>query len=226
MGGSSKGGGGYTSADAFNHGYGLKEGQVRMEGMAGWDPSMEGYDQVLSGYMQAHNEKVQGEHFKNMMADMAAGNANAASAYAAQQQAQEEAMEEARLGGLRNKRDAMISGYMDAANDATSFVTDKIAGEKSNAAMMGVNYNMSDEIKNERISNYFSSIWSEGNQADLEGSFAEVGAGGFEQSLWRGEGTEAGPAGSVGDQKAGGGITARPKKTLIDEEKQLEQNKD
>ncbi len=75
MGSSSKGGSSqpqYTSADAFNHGYGLKEGSVRMDGMAGWDPSMEGYDQVYAGYMKAHNEKVQGELFKNMMAGQAA----------------------------------------------------------------------------------------------------------------------------------------------------------
>ncbi len=102
-------------------------------------------------------------------------------------------------------------------------MSEKIASEKANAAMMGVDYNMTDDIKNERISNYFSTLWSEGNQQELEGSFGEVGSGGFEQTMWRGEGTESGPDGSVGDQQAGGGIVAKApgKKTLIDEENQL-----
>ena len=220
MGSSGKGGSSpqYTSQDAYNHGYSLKEGNVRMEGLAGWTPDMEGYDQVYAGYMQAHNEKVQKEKFKMMMEQ---GNADSVRAYEASMAAQRAAAEEARLSGLRDKRDSMIGGYFDAANSATSYVSEKLASEKSNAAMMGVDYNMSDDIKNERISNYFGSIWSEGNQAELEGSFNEVGAGDFEQTLWRGEGVEAGPAGSVGEEQAGGGIKAKAKKTLIDDENTL-----
>lgn len=180
------------------------------------------YDPYMQGWDMAAGEAADAKRMNDIFASMMRGNAESASAFASAQSSQAaaaaQAAEEARLGGLRSKRDSMIGGYFDAANQATSFVTDKIAGEKANAALMSVDYNMSDDIKGERISNYFSTLWSEGNQAELEGSFSEVGAGDFEQTLWRGEGTESGPAGSVGEQKAGGGITAKPTKTLIDDE--------
>jgi len=225
MGGGGKGGSSapqYTSADAYNLGRSMKEGNKGMSGFVGWTPDMEGYDYVAQGYLDAHNEKVAMENMKMMFSQ---GQESQANAYAQMQAAQAEAMEEARIAGLTSKRDAMIGGYFDAANSATTYVSEKIAQEKANAALMGVDYSMTDELKNERISNYFSSLWSEGNQSELEASFGEIGAGDFEQTIWRGKGVEAEAPGSVGEQKAGGSITPKSaKKTLIDDEAALGAN--
>jgi len=205
---------------AYRQGQEVKSRYARGDGidaeMGGLDPKY--HEAFQAGYWDAHAKKVEGEQMKMMFEQMMQGQQAQANAYSAQLAQAAQAQEEARLSGLRGKRDNMISGYFEAANSATSYVTDKIAGERANAALMGVDYNMSDELKGERISNYFSTLWSEGNQQELEGSFGEVGAGGFEQTMWRGEGTESGPAGSVGDQKAGGGIRAKAKKTILTEE--------
>ncbi len=220
--------GGNEQAQSGNYALGqsLKSNAVGMSGMQGVDPNHPQYEYVMAGYMDAHNAKVENEKIKlmyeNMMEGFASQNNNTdyADAMASQQAAADEAANAARLGGLRSTRDQHISNYFSAANDATNYVSEKIASEKANAALMGVDYNMSDEIKGERISNYFSTLWSEGNQAELEGSFGEVGAGGFEQTMWRGAGNETGPAeGSVGEEKTGGSI--KPKPTLIDEENTL-----
>lgn len=208
----------YSSQDYWNYGRSLKEGSPKMTGLEGLDPNMEGYDQIYGGYMERHNERVQEEKFKIMMENMMFGQQQQAYDYAA---AQREAAEEARRQAGLAKRDAFASNYMDAANEATSFVNEKIAAEKANAALMGVDYVMTDEIKNERISNYFGSIWSEGQQQELDAAIGEWGTPeGFEQTIFRGGGVEAGPEGSVGQQKAGGGIAPK-KKTLIDEEETL-----
>jgi len=171
------------------------------------------------GYDKWMEEQAAGSQYEMMMASMMKGMGGGGESgggedpYAA-------AREEARISDLTGKRDAFIGGYFDAANQASNYVTEKISGEKANAALMGVDYTMNDELKNERISNYFSTLWSEGNQQEMEGSFGEIGSGGFEQTIWRGEGVESGPTGEVGEEKAGGAIKAK-KKNLMDDEDAL-----
>ena len=184
------------------------------------DASAQGYNMYMEEQASANAWEDMMAMFYASMAPSGGGSSSGDDAYADAQAKADEAAETARIADLTGKRDAYIGNYFDAANNATSYVTEKIAGEKANAAMMGVDYSMTDELKNERISNYFSTIWSEGNQAEMEGSFGEIGSGGFEQSIWRGEGVEAGPEGTVGEEQAGGAIRPR-NQTLLDEEGQL-----
>ena len=188
------------------------------------------YAYLEAGYNAAKSAKEQETAMMRMMESMMGGSESSSSSssssqadlYASQQAESDRRADEARIAGLTNTRDGYITNYFDAANAATSYVSEKISGEKANAALMGVDYNMTDEIKGDRIANYFGTLWSEGSQQQLEGSFGEIGSGGFEQTVWRGEGVEAGPGGGLGEQKSGGGITPRSKaNTLVDDENQL-----
>ncbi len=224
MGSSGKGGG--TSNDnqvAGQNAYNAAQRGATLDSINANQPNYGAANQA--GYDKYSSERQQQQQMETFMGGMHAPSSN--SGYDAQAAAQAQAAEAARareaarIADLTNKRDARISGYFEAANAASSFVTEKIAGEKANAALMGVDYNMTDELKGERISNYFSSLWSEGDQQGLTSSFGEIGTGGFSQSVFRGEGTETGPEGAVGDENEGGGIKPRAKSTLIDEENTL-----
>lgn len=74
-----------------------------------------------------------------------------------------------------NKRDQAYKDYMDAANQATSYINDLIAKEKAQAALRGVDYNITDKQKKERINNYFANLWDEGAQTNLENLMKEFG---------------------------------------------------
>lgn len=74
-----------------------------------------------------------------------------------------------------NDRDEAYTEYLDYASRATDYVNQQINDEQSNAALMGVDYEMTDERKSARINEYFSTIWGEGNQTKLEGLFEEWG---------------------------------------------------
>ncbi len=77
--------------------------------------------------------------------------------------------------------------------------------------MMGVDYDLTDETKNKRISDYFASIWSESNQSALDSATSNFGTGGFTQGIYRGD-ADASAAieeSKVGDQKGSGSIVAK-----------------
>jgi hypothetical protein len=88
-----------------------------------------------------------------------------------------------------NERDALYTEYMNSANSATDYINSSINSERSNAALLGVKYDITDDQKSERISDYFASIWGEGDQQRLEGLFSEWGAvdGFTEFAITRGE---------------------------------------
>lgn len=85
-----------------------------------------------------------------------------------QQLLDEQQAEQERQLGL-SQRDELYTAYMDAAGSATDFINAEITDERANAALLGIDYNMTDEIKSQRISDYFATVWGEGQQSQLEG---------------------------------------------------------
>lgn len=92
--------------------------------------------------------------------------------YAAQLAAQEEAR---RVAEGTAARDRLFSSYMDAAGSATDYVNSEVNREMSNAKLLGIDYNITDEMKGQRISDYFATVWGEGEQAQLEGYMKDFG---------------------------------------------------
>lgn len=79
-----------------------------------------------------------------------------------------------RAQGIRD-RDMLYSSYLDSANTAAEYIASEIAGEQSNAALLGIDYNITDEQKSQRINDYFATVWGAGDQARLEGLFGQWG---------------------------------------------------
>jgi hypothetical protein len=83
-----------------------------------------------------------------------------------------------------SRRDELYADYLDSVDKATNYVNDQIEQEKANADLLGVQYNMDDSIKNQRISDYFASIWGSGQQGELEKLMTDWGnPEGFEDWL-------------------------------------------
>jgi len=103
---------------------------------------------------------------------------------------QKEAEERAARVAGENERDQLYSSYMDAAGTATDFVNSEIKKEMSNARLLGIDYSVEDEQKQTRISDYFSTVWGEGDQSRLEALMDKWGKpkGFSDWILTRGEG--------------------------------------
>lgn len=71
-----------------------------------------------------------------------------------------------RSGQLRTL-DEMWAGRMDAENKAISDVQASIDAEAANAAVLGVDYNLSDAKKQSRIKDAFSNYWTDANETQL-----------------------------------------------------------
>lgn len=292
---------GYSSQDAYNYGYDLKDGAVRLEGLEGLDPTMEGYDSIYEGYMDAHNAKVEQEKIKMMFEELGEDDETSEEYYArlwdeggkssattsfdnivGQLEAlgdnQVYTMQPAQGGGegeyeyegswytwdaeneaqdatawtkvedswgitdtnsegfnwdtakgylsdgrsiseVVGERNSIISGYQDALGAATELVNSNVSSERANAALMGVEYDLSDESKAARISDQLANVWTDSNQAALDSAISNFGSGGFTQEIFRGTGTGEGASGAVGEEQGGTSIVAKP--TLIDQEDQL-----
>ena len=83
--------------------------------------------------------------------------------------------EAARVAEGLASRDSAYGAYMSAASGATDYVNASIKQEQSNAALLGIEYSLTDAQKSDRINNQFASVWSESDQAGLESSLAEWG---------------------------------------------------
>lgn len=89
------------------------------------------------------------------------------------------------------QRDSLYREYIDSVSLATDYVNSQIDNEISNANLMGIEYRMTDEIKQSRLENYFASIWGEGADMELKSLVGKWGEPtGFEgYVLTRGEAT-------------------------------------
>jgi len=142
----------------------------------------------------------------------------------AQQAADAAAAQEAALRAAgEQQRDQLYSDYLNAASTATDFINSEIAREQSNASLLGIDYSITDEGKTDRISNYFASIWGEGDQSQLEGLFSlwgnPAGFSGFD--LERGDAAGfAGPKELPGDSGVATTTGTRPKKKALTSEEE------
>ncbi len=117
-------------------------------------------------------------------------------------------------------RDDLYLDYMTAAGSATDYVNTQIESERSNAQLLGIDFNLTDEDKSTRISDYFATIWGEGEQTRLEDLFAKWGnpEGFTDWTVKRGSGTVSEASDTSGTTsaktyKSGGSTTS-----LLDEE--------
>lgn len=115
-------------------------------------------------------------------------------------------------------RDTLYSEYMDAASSSADFINNQITQERSRARLMGVDYSINEEQKNQRVSDYFASVWGEGQQTQLEQLFDKWGAPeGFEGfSIERGDASKFG--GRPGTETGAGQTGGTKPKAVIDQD--------
>lgn len=84
--------------------------------------------------------------------------------------------EEIDLASKTKMRDDMFAERTMASESAVDYVNQQVSRERSNAALFGIDYNITDEQKAGRTSDYFSSIWNQDNETKLTGLFSEIGS--------------------------------------------------
>lgn len=129
---------------------------------------------------------------------------------------EEQLAEQQRMQGIQ-ERDSLYSEYMNAATTATDYVNSMIERERANAELLGIEYEMTDELKQERLSNKFADLWGAGSQSRLEALFDQYGRpqGFTDWIIQRGKGS--GGVDKQGDP-VGTPSTGAPKTLLTDEE--------
>ena len=70
----------------------------------------------------------------------------------------------------------MFSERLTNASLATDYITNQLNEEASTARLMGVDFNVSDDQKSSRISDYFATLWGEGSERELEALIKEWGS--------------------------------------------------
>lgn len=106
----------------------------------------------------------------------------------------------------QSTRDSLFSERQQAESAAVDYVNQQIANEKSNADLFGMKYNLTDADKASRISDYFGSIWNEGNETKLTALMTEVGkpTGFTDFTLKRGNATTTNQGSSAAQSKVVG----------------------
>lgn len=74
-----------------------------------------------------------------------------------------------------SRRDTLFSGYMTAAESAVDYINQQIMEERSNAALLGIDYQLTDEMKQERINKYFDTLWGAGEELELDTLIKDYG---------------------------------------------------
>jgi len=79
----------------------------------------------------------------------------------------EEEIEADRLTTGINDLNSAYDAYLGASQDATSIVNDKISKERSNAALLGLDFSVDDARKSELISDEFANMFTSQQYSDL-----------------------------------------------------------
>lgn len=74
-----------------------------------------------------------------------------------------------------SRRNTLFSGYMTAAETAVDYINNQINEERANAALLGVDYQLTDELKQQRINKYFDTLWGAGDELELDNLIKEYG---------------------------------------------------
>lgn len=211
MGTSGKSGGEDYNAIAGLQGY----NQWSPGGQMGMGEGDEFYDAYNAGWTRRQSEADQEQRWAEMFNSIGAGSGPSYDDQMAdQEKIRDEIAEKNRVIQGERDRNQYIGQYFDAANESSSYITDKIAKEKANANLMGVNYQMNDDIKKQRINQHFSSIWSEDDQVQLDTAIGDFGFGdgpAFTQDIFR-EGAEGGTSVAGFEDETGGGAAGKDPK--------------
>lgn len=124
--------------------------------------------------------------------------------------------EQRRQQGIKDTQTA-YTNYLNAATSATDYINAEIAKEQSNAALLGVDYAITDEIKQQRIENYFATVWGEGDQLQLETLGKQWGMPG-ELTLKRGDASAYSKSPATGEKVVA--TSKGMKNPLLDEEEE------
>jgi len=150
--------------------YGTQQSNLNMGAYQGWMDAAQDYE----GRQNSSNGFM--EMLMSMMEGMGAPQIDYTAQYAQQEAEYNRRMaEQARQAGISETQNA-YANYLNAAGSATDYINAEIENERSNAALMGVDYNITDEQKQARIENYFATVWGEGDQVNLEGLVGQWGA--------------------------------------------------
>ena len=117
----------------------------------------------------------------------------------------EDMMAEQRKAQGIQERDTLYADYLSAADTATSYIASQIETEQSNANLLGIDYSITDEQRNERINNYFASICGAGEDERLKALMGEYGnpEGYKDLGILRGDASKV-PGGIKGSEKTVG----------------------
>ena len=74
-----------------------------------------------------------------------------------------------------SRRNTLFSGYMTAAESAVDYINQQIMEERSNAALLGIDYQLTDEMKQQRINKYFDTLWGAGEELELDNLIKKYG---------------------------------------------------
>ena len=74
-----------------------------------------------------------------------------------------------------SRRNTLFSGYVTAADTAADYINNQINEERANAALLGIDYQLTDELKQQRINKYFNTLWGAGDELELDNLIKEYG---------------------------------------------------
>ena len=203
MGGGGKGGGGVNEGHAreaytnFNQ-YAMQSPTSDINqwgGYSGWaaaNPSLAPYAQAgWNAAMQQRRMQEMMSGFQERMGEMFAPPEMPAGP--TPEELEQQRLEKEREEGIAN-RDTLYGEYLDAANTATDYIDRLIEKERSNAQLLGIDYNLTPEQRSQRINDYFANIWDESKQTELETLFEKWGnpEGFTDWQVTRGTATEPG----------------------------------
>ncbi len=139
-----------------------------------------GYSAAQAEARAAQQRQQSEQSMQAMMAMMARAQQEQAAQFQQQMRQAEidrAAREEAarREAGIK-RRDQLFSERLTNASLATDYITQQLNEEASTARLMGVDFNVTDEQKASRISDYFATLWGEGSERELESLIKEWGS--------------------------------------------------
>jgi len=122
-----------------------------------------------------------------------------------------------RAAGTKQRND-MYADRMSAAAASVDAVNAQINKERANARLLGIDYSITDEQKSARINDYFSTVWGEGAESQLNELFNTWGKPkGFEEfTIFRGTGETLTPETTASETAVS--TSGTPRRALIDED--------
>ena len=200
------GGGGSNAAtwqqNAYNNAYTASKGGQPWDTIKGNTPA-DYVDIARAGYESGQPTSFHMPHMPNSAHSGSSVQMPDYKAILAEQQAAAE-----RLAGETEVKN-WYNRKHESANAAADSINSLIASEAGHAAQYGLDYNITDEEKRERINNYFASLWSESDEKSLNDLIGKWG----DQGITWDNGVERGEYNpdslDLKDRPAGGKVAAK-----------------